>query len=269
VIDPSETRPPAPRISEGERLSSPPASKAVNPRQSPPSHKKIPQSSNTAKVGGFTLGKKLGEGAMGEVWLARDRVLDRDVALKFFRHSTTGSDPRIADFLKEARAAAKLNHPNIVTIHRVGSEDNRVFIAMEYVQGGSLADELQSRGPLSWPDATRTIHDAAAGLREAHAHQIIHRDIKPSNLMRSAHGSVKVVDFGLAKARDGNNETTQTQPGMLLGSPAYMSPEQCRGGKGRCPLRSLFAHLHVLPASCRADSLFRHGTDGGDVYALS
>jgi WD40 repeat protein len=206
-----------------------------------------PPTSSTRKLSHYSLRKKLGAGAMGEVWLAHDKLLDRDVAIKLL-HAGVTNQALMNSFLREARAAAKLNHPNTVTIHQIGKAGDDVFIAMEYVNAGSLADELQAKGALPWREATQAIRDAAAGLQAAHEMGLIHRDIKPSNLMRSARGLVKVADFGLAKAGDGQSEITQTQPGMLLGSPAYMSPEQCRGERAdsRSDLYSLICTYYQL-----------------------
>jgi hypothetical protein len=203
--------------------------------------------SSTKRLSHYSLRKKLGAGAMGEVWLAHDKLLDRDVAIKLL-HAGVTNQALMNSFLREARAAAKLNHPNTVTIYQIGKSGDDVFIAMEYVEAGSLADELQTKGALPWREATQAIRDAAAGLQAAHEMGLIHRDIKPSNLMRTARGLVKVADFGLAKAADGQSEITQTQPGMLLGSPAYMSPEQCRGERAdsRSDLYSLICTYYQL-----------------------
>ena len=207
---------------------------------SPPAHP-------VQTLGNYVLRKKLGAGAMGQVWLAHDKVLDREVAVKVLL-SGAGNKRMVQDFLREAQAAAKLNHPNTVTIYQIGRQGDKVFIAMEYVEAGSLSDELRDKGPLPWREATQAIRDAAAGLQAAHERGMVHRDIKPANLMRSARGLVKVVDFGLAKARTSDAEATQTQAGTILGSPAYMSPEQCRGERAdaRSDLYSLICSYYQL-----------------------
>jgi serine/threonine protein kinase/WD40 repeat protein len=188
-----------------------------------------PATTTQKTIGNYVLKKKLGEGAAGQVFLAHDRVLDRDVALKFLRTNIAGNEASVREFLKEARATARLNHPNIVTVHQAGKEAGRVFIAMEYVESGSLADEVKTHGALPWREATQAIRDACAGLQVAHESGLVHRDIKPSNLMRSSRRVVKVVDFGLARVEGGDAEATRTLAGTVLGSPGYMSPEQCRG----------------------------------------
>jgi serine/threonine protein kinase len=233
-------------MSDAPETQDPRRSAAATPAPSgPPSAN--PRSSDKV-VGNYVLRKKLGAGAVGEVWLARDRILGRDVALKFFRADVSHGENDVREFLKEARAAAKLNHPNIATIYQVGRADGRVFIAMEYVPGGSLSDELRDKGALPWRDATLAVRDAAAGLAEAHAANLVHRDIKPSNLMRSSRGLVKVVDFGLARSESFDAGISRTQPGMLLGSPGYMSPEQCRGQRAdaRSDLYSLICTFYQL-----------------------
>ena len=151
------------------------------------------------------------------------------MAIKLVRTSGANNENQFRAFIREARAAARLNHPNIVMIHHVGQDDGRVFIVMEYVEAGSLGDELRDKGKLSWREATQAVRDAAAGLEAAHQAGLTHRDVKPSNLLRSVRGLVKVVDFGLAHNDGADPQATQTQDGAIFGSPAYMSPEQCHG----------------------------------------
>jgi len=199
-------------------------------------------------IGTYELIRLLGQGGMGEVWLARDTALQREVAIKLLPKSILTDSGAARRFLREARTAAQLNHPNGVTIHQVGEQDGQLFIVMELVEGGSLADELKRRGPFPWREATQAIRDAAAGLAAAHEVGLIHRDIKPSNLMRTGRGFVKVVDFGLARAA--SDTTELTRPGTVLGTPAYMSPEQGRGEKvdGRSDLYSLACTYYALVA---------------------
>lgn len=180
-------------------------------------------------LGRFMLGRQLGAGAMGVVWLAHDPDLDRDVAVKVLPQALAGDAHYLSRFLREARLAAKLSHPNIVTVHQVGTEiragsaEKLAYIVMELVDGGSLDKAVADHKPMPWREATRAVRDAAAGLAAAHKLGLIHRDVKPANLMRTAEGVVKVVDFGLARAQAG--QTQLTQQGALLGTPAFMAPE--------------------------------------------
>ena len=179
------------------------------------------------KIRHYQVVRLLGRGGMGEVWLAREPILDRDVALKILSADWTQDKAALRRFLREARAAAKLNHPNVITIFQVGRAGDHVYIAMELVQGRSLSDELRQRGPFPWREATKLIRDAASGLAAADAQGLIHRDIKPGNLMRGLDGVLKIVDFGLARAQTGNIDITKA--GSVIGTPAYMSPEQAKG----------------------------------------
>ena len=152
------------------------------------------------KVGRYAPEKALGKGAMGVVWLAHDPDLDRDLAIKVLPAEYSKDENRLKRFLREAQLAAKLHHPNTVTVHDVGTQNGEAFIAMELVDGGSLEKVLQQRGKLPWREATKAVRDAAAGLAAAHELGLIHRDVKPGNLMRTQKGVTKVVDFGLARA---------------------------------------------------------------------
>lgn len=178
----------------------------------------------------YRIIRQVGSGGMGVVYLARDTELDRDVALKVLRIDAIAPAemPRFQDrFVREARSAARLSHPNVASIFQVGRADSRLFLAMEWLEGGSLADYLSNHLMLDWREATVAVRDAAAGLAAAHAAGLVHRDIKPSNLMRTRAGLVKLVDFGLA--RDFAEEPELTTAGVILGTPSYLSPEQCRG----------------------------------------
>jgi formylglycine-generating enzyme required for sulfatase activity len=181
---------------------------------------------------------------MGEVWLAKDQTLGRDVAIKFIKSDRLGQQTS-ERFLREARSAAQIRHPNVMTIHHVMAQDGQMRIVMEYLPR-SLEDELHEKGPLGWREATSAVRDAAAGLAAAHGLGIIHRDVKPSNLMRGPGGEVKLVDFGVCKISDSVIEQTRT--GQIIGSPAYMSPEQCRGAKAdaRSDIYSLACTYYAL-----------------------
>ncbi|MEJ2720363.1 MAG: serine/threonine-protein kinase, partial [bacterium] len=168
---------------------------------------------------------KLGEGGMGVVYRAEDTRLGRAVALKFLPGRSLPGDAERARFMREARAAASLNHPAICTIHEIGEYEGKPFIVMELVEGRTLSSIIAD-GPLSLDLATGISVQAAEGLMEAHERGIVHRDIKPSNIMVTDSGRVKIMDFGLAAAAD---QTRLTREGATLGTVAYMSPEQARG----------------------------------------
>lgn len=181
------------------------------------------------RLGKYVLKSRLGKGGMGVVYLATDTRLKRDVALKVLSKSLASNADAVQRFLQEARAAAQLNHPNVVMVHDVDQQRGHCFLVMELVTGGT-AQERMSLGPLSWVEATRTIADACRGLAAAHQAGLIHRDIKPSNLIRTADGIIKLADFGLAKVPDETKTSGPvTRSGAILGTPQYMSPEQCSG----------------------------------------
>ncbi len=142
--------------------------------------------------------EKIGEGGMGEVFLAHDTSLDRKVALKFLPEEMQQDSTARKRFLREARSAAALDHPFICHIHEVGEAEGKSFISMEYVQGETLKDKLAA-GPLPLKDALEKSTEVAEALEEAHKQGIVHRDLKPSNIMLTPQGHVKVMDFGLAK----------------------------------------------------------------------
>jgi serine/threonine protein kinase/tetratricopeptide (TPR) repeat protein len=187
------------------------------------------------KVSHFEITDKLGEGGMGEVWLARDIRLGRMVALKILPPARAESEDRRRRFEDEARAASALNHPGIAHIYDVGEADGIHFIAMEHVDGESI-DHRMARAPLTTAEIVDLGARLADALAAAHGQGVTHRDIKPSNLMINAEGRLKVLDFGLAKLRPGfgkggGEATTQTmtQPGVVMGTVQYMSPEQALG----------------------------------------
>jgi serine/threonine-protein kinase len=191
-------------------------------------------------IGHYRVIGKLGEGGMGEVYLAEDPRLGRRIALKLLSTSVTTNAERVQRFEQEARAASALNHPNIITIHEVGAEGEHHFIATEYVEGSTLRQHMaNSRMPLR--EVLETAIQVAGALSAAHAAGIVHRDIKPENIMLRPDGYVKVLDFGLAKLCDKSGEheaadleastiaLVNTNPGIVMGTVAYMSPEQVRG----------------------------------------
>jgi serine/threonine protein kinase len=190
------------------------------------------------KVGPYEIVGILGAGGMGEVYRGRDPVLQRDVAIKVLPESLAASADRLGRFEREARLLAALNHPNIGAIYGFAQTDTAPALVLELVDGQTLAGRI-AKGPLPMKDAIRIARDVAAALDAAHTAGIVHRDLKPANVMLTRGGDVKVLDFGIAKAvdtdRDGENTgaTTLTDaatlPGIVLGTPAYMSPEQARG----------------------------------------
>lgn len=182
----------------------------------------------------FRITGKLGEGGMGEVWLAEDTRLGRKVALKTLPPSSAESDDRRRRFEDEARAASALNHPGIAHIYDVGEADGVLFIAMEHVDGEGL-DQRMARAPLKTFEIVDLAARLADALATAHGQGVTHRDVKPSNLMIDGEGRLRVLDFGLAKLQapigGGSEETAQTmtQPGVVMGTVQYMSPEQALG----------------------------------------
>jgi serine/threonine protein kinase/formylglycine-generating enzyme required for sulfatase activity len=181
-----------------------------------------------AMIGKYRVLSVLGRGGMGNVYLASDPLIQREVAIKVLPAELVRDPESLARFLAEAQSAGRLNHANVVTIYEVIQFDGSYAIAMELVGGGSVQDYLNRKGAPGWRAATRIIAEACKALVAAHEKGLIHRDIKPANLLLTRDGHVKVADFGLAKM-DAGQSPLNTQPGTLLGTPAYMSPEQCRG----------------------------------------
>ena len=177
----------------------------------------------------YTLLEVLGDGGMARVYLAHDNVLDRDVALKALREQYADDEGFVERFRREARNAASLNHPSIVQVYDQGcSEDGTYYIVMEYVPGDTLKDRIAKEGPLHPGEAAGIASRVAEALNVAHDSGIIHRDIKPQNVLLSASGEAKVADFGIARAA---SSKTMTDTNLVLGTAAYMSPEQVRGDR--------------------------------------
>ncbi|MFC1629175.1 protein kinase [Gemmatimonadota bacterium] len=198
-------------------------------------------------VGPYRIIEQLGAGGMGEVWLAEDSRLDRKVAIKFLPYHAAHNEAERARFIQEAKAAARLTHPNIAQVHEINEEDGRFYIVMEYVESGSLRDHLDTaKGkclPLS--GVIKWMLQVAEGLAEAHLQGVVHRDIKPDNLMLTRSGHIKITDFGLAHL---DSSTKLTASGAILGTVNYMSPEQVVGNEvnGRTDLFSLGATFYEL-----------------------
>ena len=199
-----------------------------------------------SRFGDYEILEELGAGGMGKVYRARDLTLDRLVALKTLARQLSQDTDYVQRFLKEARAAARLNHPNIVQIYDFGCVDSIYYLAMEFVDGHSLGTYLK-RGHFSEPESIQIIRHACRALSVAHADGIVHRDIKPDNLMLTSRGDVKLVDLGIAKRLDEDQSLTQT--GQAIGTPHYISPEQIRGQRdidSRADIYSLGATLYHL-----------------------
>jgi serine/threonine protein kinase/tetratricopeptide (TPR) repeat protein len=181
-----------------------------------------------ARIGHYAIARKLGEGGMGVVYAAHDEKLERTVALKTIS-TLSDSDTARRRFWREARAAASVNHPNICQIHEIGEDAGTLFIAMELLEGESLADHLR-RGPLRVSEAVPIAFGMLAALSALHSRGFIHRDLKPSNVFLTPHG-VKLLDFGLARSESASLSATEdiTRTDVVIGSPRYMSPEQALG----------------------------------------
>ena len=184
----------------------------------------------------YRIVSKLGSGGMGEVYLAEDTKLNRRVAIKFLTAESTADEKAKKRLVREAQAAAALDHPNICAVYEVGQQDNRSFIVMQYVSGETLASRIQLK-TMDIKESLDTAVQIADALAEAHSQGIIHRDIKPHNIMFNARGQIKLMDFGLAKSMtaalpiesDAETQSVLTDPGMIIGTIPYMSPEQLRG----------------------------------------
>ncbi len=188
-----------------------------------------------AKLGSYEVRSPLGAGGMGEVYLATQSNLGRQVAIKVLASASASDPERLRRFEQEARAASALNHPNIISIYDVGRENTTAYIAMEFVDGRTLRALLES-GPLTIKKTLQIAVQIADGLAKAHAAGIVHRDLKPENIMMTRDGLVKILDFGLAKlmqrldsSPQNMTATVDSQPGAVLGTAGYMSPEQARG----------------------------------------
>jgi serine/threonine protein kinase len=177
-------------------------------------------------LGKYEIKGEIGRGGMGSVLLGYDPLLDRQVAIKVLAPHLVWETEFVERFLREARAAARLKHPNIVTIHDVGHEGSWYYFVMEYLAGDTLATCLQSRGALPVEEVLAILHPLGAALDYAHYRGVVHRDVKPGNVILGADGMVTLMDFGIARAAQ---EARMTGTGTIMGTPEYMSPEQARG----------------------------------------
>ena len=206
-------------------------------------------------IPGYRLGNELGRGAMGVVYQATQKKLGRKVALKVVNPALSSNADYVRRFKREAQTLAKLNHPHIVQVYDFGDASGRIFLALEFVEGEDVSALLQ-RGPVAEFQALQIVRDVALGLSHAHHHGVIHRDVKPANLLlqaevKDAEGKdfiTKVTDFGLAREQQNQGGGELTQAGTILGTPAYMAPEQTEGKPAchRCDIYALGATLYHM-----------------------
>ncbi|MEV5012518.1 protein kinase [Streptomyces sp. NPDC055692] len=214
-------------------------------------------------AGRYQFEELLGRGGMGEVWRARDEVLGRPVAVKLLLAG--GVDPTAAArFHQEAQTTARLSHPNVVAVYDFGQADGRLYLVMEMVQGHSLAERLASGGPLTPREVAAIGSQTASGLAAAHHQGIIHRDIKPANLLQVPDGTVKVVDFGIARLAD-DTAAALTSAGMIVGTVSYLAPERALG-KDAGPASDMYALGCVLYELLAGHPPFRADTPTALLY---
>jgi Tol biopolymer transport system component len=225
------------------------------------------------KLGRYEIRSKIGEGGMGEVYRARDLQLGRDVAVKVLPSVHALDDDRLSRFEQEARAASALNHPNILIVHDVGSHDRAPYVVSELLEGETLRQRI-SGAPLAQRRAVGFALEIASGLAAAHSKGIVHRDLKPENIFITKDGRVKILDFGIAKLTEPEGRTSQTdiptrrvdtEPGVVIGTLGYMSPEQVRGQTvdHRSDIFSFGAILYEMLSGRRAF----HGESAADTMS--
>ena len=229
----ADTLPAAALGSESARRAAPAAASPAAPRQ----------------VGRYQITERIGRGGMASVYRAHDPGIDRTIAIKFLHAAYCEEEEYRARFLREARAAGMLSHPNIVTVHDVGEIEGRPYMAMELIEGEPMNELMARSGPMPIRDTLVIVLQLTKALDYAHGKGIVHRDIKPSNIMvLKGTSTVKVTDFGIAHVAGGASSTHQTRVGDVLGTPQYMSPEQTKGSKvdGRSDLFSVGIILYQM-----------------------
>ena len=242
---------------------------------------------NAVEIAGrYRLQDRLGFGGMSTVHLALDLRLERQVAVKLLAEHLADDPAFVSRFQREAQAAARLVHPNVVQVYDSGTDEqtDQYFIVMEYIEGASCAEILRDEGWVEVAEALSIIEQACEGLDYAHRHGVVHRDVKPGNLLRAREGQVKLADFGIAKATE---QSSITQVGSVLGTAAYLAPEQARGEEagpsadlyalgvvtyqlisGRLPYEATLAHRAGPQAAERAPAEARHAGGSGLPGAL-
>jgi serine/threonine protein kinase/formylglycine-generating enzyme required for sulfatase activity len=217
-------------------------------------------------IGKYRIEGKLGAGGFGAVYRAIDPAMNRTVAVKVLK---VQDDPgMVKRFQAEARTAASLRHPNIVTVFDFGEDDGRLFLVMEYLDGVTLAELIATQAPLSVAEKLSILLEAAKGLKAAHEKGILHRDVKPANIMRLADGSVKLMDFGIARVT-GGADTRLTQAGFVMGTPAYMAPEQFTGEGETDALGDIWAYGVVLYELLSGTNPFQAQSPSQIVYRVT
>ncbi|MGZ8811406.1 MAG: serine/threonine-protein kinase, partial [Thermoanaerobaculia bacterium] len=206
-------------------------------------------------VGHYRILSPLGAGGMGEVYLATDTRLNRNVAIKVLPASSAADDEAQRRMLREARMVATIDHPNVCTIYDIGEDAQRPYIVMQYIQGETLSERMR-RGRLDLAETIGIARQITLALAEAHSRGVVHRDIKPGNIMISSAGVVKVLDFGLAKSFAQESSATElmiSTPGLIAGTTSYMSPEQLRAEAldGRSDIFSLGVVLYEIASGAR------------------